>query len=58
MNKENKKKLKAFDIIKEKKVNVWCISMVSLEKYNTNFVNQDWRKLTQEEYELLKEVLL
>ena len=52
------KKLKALEIVKKKLVNVWCVSMVSLEEYNNKFVNQEWRKLTQEEYDLLKEVVL
>ena len=58
MKLQTKKKLKALDIITKKKVNVWCVSRVSLEDYNTKFVNQDWRILTQEEYDLLREVIL
>lgn len=50
--------IKAFEIIKEKRVNVWCISRVGLERYNNEFMCQKERELTQEEYDLLKEVLL
>ena len=50
------KKLKALEIIKEKKVNVNCIiSGWSLWKYNSYKTHIN---LTKEEYELLKEVLL
>ena len=53
----NKNKLKAFEIIKKKRVNVHLLILSdSLEKYNFNLL--PYRKLTQEEYDLLKEVLL
>jgi len=51
------KKLKAFEIIKKKRVNVHLLLLSdSLEKYNFNLL--PYRKLNQEEYDLLKEVLL
>lgn len=59
---ELEKKLKAFEIIKEKQIDVLYIAMFpnSLEKYNkhVSFVHDDEWCLTQEEYDLLKEVLL
>lgn len=55
-NLEDQDKLKALEIIKEKKVNVNCIiSGWSLGKYNSY---KSHIKLTQKEYDLLKEVLL
>lgn len=56
------KELKALEIIKEKQVNVLIlkysfISEEGVEYYNKYFGNEDLH-LTQEEYELLKEVLL
>lgn len=49
-------KLKAFEIIKSKKVNVRCLmSGWNLGKYNSY---KSHIKLTEEEYELLKEVFL
>ena len=51
------KKLEALEIIKEKRVNVHLLILSnSLEKYNYKIL--PYRKLTQEEYDLLKEVLL
>ena len=51
------KSLKALEIIKEKKVNVFIfLHSGDLETYND--MVEDNRKLTQEEYDLLKEVLL
>lgn len=53
--------LKALEIIKEKRVNVHLLVLSdSLEKYNFkyNFNLLSYRKLTKEEYDLLKEVLL
>ena len=59
------KELKALEIIKNKRVNVDllidCIYLYkgrALEYYNKKFniLNYDMRHLTQEEYELLKEV--
>ena len=55
------KKLKAFEIIKEKRVNVWLIQEVvdSVEEYNS-IVDDEGKGeelLTQEEYALLKEEL-
>lgn len=52
------KGLKALEIIKEKKVDVRILLLVdSLYKYN-NFDSTKRIELTQEEYDLLKEVLL
>ena len=52
------KELKALEIIKDKRVNVeWllkCFKDYDLETYNT----YQTKPLTQEEYDLLKEVLL
>ncbi len=50
------KELKAFEIIKEKKVNVIILmGCDSVEEYNKHPLS--WKKLTQEEYDLLKKVL-
>lgn len=50
-----KKELKAFEIIKKKMVNVeWLLNTENVEEYNESLYND----LTQEEYDLLKEVLL
>ena len=69
-NKQNEKKLKAFEIIKEKGVNVYSLTWVCLEHNSTyeqyvddfNYADglYDLGKelLTIEEYEFLKEVLL
>ena len=55
---ENEKKLKALEIIKEKGVNVGLLSRCSnAERYNKGMCYEP-RYLTQEEYGLLKEVLL
>ena len=54
---EDEKKLKALEIIKEKEVDVFIfLHSGYLETYND--IVEDNRKLTQEEYDLLKEVLL
>ena len=54
---ENQKKIKALEIIKEKEVDVFIfLHSGDLETYND--IVEDNRKLTQEEYDLLKEVLL
>lgn len=61
---ENKleKLLKAFEIIKEKKVDVNdLLNFVSLKAYNDYVCacdDNDKRKLTKQQYELLKELLL
>ena len=61
---EDEKKLKALEIIKEKRVNVFwlmeCISCYTnaLEKYNEEVLCKDIDCLTQEEFDLIKEVLL
>ena len=49
------KKLKALEIIKEKKVDVFCLLFAGLDIYNANI--HPSRFITQEEYDLLKEVL-
>ena len=50
------KLLTALEIIVDKKVNTWCVCWAELEEYNTKYVNQEWRRLTEEEYKLLKEI--
>ena len=51
------KQLKALEIIKKKWVNVlYFRGSSSLEEYNSHHAT--WHKLIQEEYDLLKEVLL
>ena len=53
------KELKALEVIKNKKVNVFLlINCDSLEEYNSQTYVYPQRQLTQEEYNLLKEVLL
>lgn len=63
LNEQDKiKKLKALDIIKEKKVNVLMFICYAnsgkngFKMYNQAMENEEWR-LTQEEFDLLKEVL-
>jgi len=53
------KELKALEIIKEKRVWVDALIVMSLKEYNT-YCKDVWNtpELTQEEYNLLKEVLL
>lgn len=56
-------KLKAFDIIKEKQVNVYRFYFVQayknpFERYNDTLFVTEKNFLTQEEYDLLKETLL
>ena len=54
---ENQKQIKAFEIIKDKEVDVFIfLHSGDLETYND--IVEDNRKLTQEEYVLLKEVVL
>lgn len=48
-------KLKALEIIKEKEIDVACLLFDGLEVYNENM--HPSRVITQEEYDLLKEVL-
>ena len=50
------KKLKALEIIKNKEVSVF-IFLLSGDLKTYNGMIEDSRKLTQEEYELLKEIL-
>ena len=51
-------KLKVLEIVKEKKVNVAMLYQVkNCEEYNAIIPHQPERKLTQEEYDLLKEIL-
>jgi hypothetical protein len=55
---ETQKKLKAFEIIKEKEVDVRGINVSSAaNEYNNWFSKRLKNDLTQEEYDLLKEVL-
>lgn len=52
------KELEALEIIKEKEVNVGLLSRcATVERYNKGMCYES-RYLTQEEYDLLKEVLL
>ena len=56
---ETGKKLKVLEIIKEKRVNVWAIDMSeNATEYNFSLVNDIPKPISQEEYDLLKEVLL
>lgn len=63
VDKENEKLKQALDIIKTKKVDIdMFIDSTSAEDYNNRleyytYINPEVRPLTQEEYELLKEVL-
>lgn len=51
------KKLKALEIIKEKGVDVWWLQTINnFQSYNERFDEKDVQ-LTEEEYELLKEIL-
>ena len=50
------KELKALEIIKNKELNIYFVKRMSLEDFN--FCCQYQQQLTQEEYDLLKEVLL
>lgn len=54
------KELKALEIIKDKAVDIFklriAIMLNNLNEYNKR--HAEWCKLTQEEYDLLKEVLL
>ena len=61
---KDEKKLKALEIIKEKSVDVGFLQFLkscSNERYNNYIIEHAWtkntKKLTQEEYDLLKEVL-
>lgn len=56
---ENEKKIKALEIIKKKKVNVWTLlETKTYAEYNfKEVVIKPKRKLTQAEYDLLKEIL-
>lgn len=49
------KSLKALEIIKGKTVDIWLIQNKNLKQYNSMI--DESRQLTQEEFELLKEVL-
>ena len=55
----NEPKLKAFEIIKKKNVNTYLLQIsISLKQYHILIEHSIFEKLTQEEYDLLKEVLL
>lgn len=52
------KELKALEIIKEKRVNVWILTISKDVKiYNASIPNDFMKHLTKEEFDLLKEVL-
>lgn len=55
---DKKKELKALQIIKEKRVDVNCFLIYDLERYNSLIAKNEFMKLIQEEYDLLKDVLL
>ena len=59
---KDEKKLKALEIIKKKRVHTRMIQMVNDEftylDYNKQFAREPSEDLTQEEYQLSKEVLL
>ena len=56
---ENTKKLKALEIIKKKEVDIgWLKRAKDLREYNSGMGINSYSALTQEEYDLLKEVLL
>ena len=50
-------KNRAFEIINEKKVNVFHIVHTKTKEAYNDLVSEHYRELTQEEYDLLKEVL-
>ena len=53
------KSLKALEIIKEKEVNMQVFNQCEdVETYNKVYIKQKDRQLTQEEFNLLKEVLV
>lgn len=52
------KSLKALEIIKEKLVNLFIVAHTDSKEAYNDMVSEHWRELTQEEYDLLKEVLL
>ena len=58
--KEGEKNKQALEIIKKKKVNCFHLISWSLEEYNNSFAFKGGEKyqLSQEEYDLLREVLL
>ena len=56
--KQVEKSLKALEIIKEKNVDIFLLKVASsVEHYNCNLVKPLEKELTQEEFNLLKEVL-
>lgn len=58
LEEENEKLKQALDIIKIKKIDVFELKFsYSVIEYNIMARNSDFDELTQEEYELLKEVL-
>ena len=52
------KELKALEIVKEKKVNAWILAICNeVGVYNAAIPNDIMKRLTLEEFDLLKEVL-
>ena len=51
------KDLKAFEIIKEKLVNLFIVAYTDTKEAYNDMVSEHYRELTQDEYELLKEIL-
>ena len=54
---ENSLKLKALEIIKEKEVNVYDFKEYESKYEYNKHTEEEFQELTQEEYDLLKEVL-
>lgn len=54
-NQENNKKLKALEIIKDKEPSIMRIRLTKNSKHY-NAIMPDWRQLTKEEFNILKEV--
>ena len=54
-----KKSLQALEIVKNNKVNAWILAICNdVGAYNASIPNDMMKKLTLEEFDLLKEVLL
>lgn len=52
------KRLEAFEIIKKKDVDIYSLRRCkTVEEYNINFVIDEYQKLIEEEFKLLKEEL-
>lgn len=58
LQKQDGKELKALEITKEKLVNLFHLAYTDTKEAYNDLVSEHYRELTQEEYDLLKEVLL